>query len=62
MFGSDETSHKQGRSSADGGNGNVRDRSHAAAGRHSTIETPGLQAVRDLASGTPGYEGDHRGE
>lgn len=56
-------SAEQGRGSAQGGNGNVRDTRHSAAGRHSAIETPNLQAVRDLAGGAPSdYVGKHRSE
>lgn len=51
----------QGKTSAEGGNGNVRDTSHSAAGRHSAIETANLAAVRDLAtSGDRNYVGRHR--
>lgn len=61
IFGSKDGGREQGRGSAQGGNGHVRDTSHTAAGRHSAIETPNLQAVRDLAGGAPsGYEGRHR--
>lgn len=62
MFGTRDRDSEQGRSSSDGGNGNVRDRSHTAAGRHSAVETPNLQAVRNLVSGNSAHEGDHRGE
>jgi hypothetical protein len=49
----------QGRSSAEGGNGNVRDRS--AEHKHEAITTPNVKAVRDLGGGAPrGYKGAHR--
>jgi hypothetical protein len=61
IFDSGNSGREQGRGSAEGGNGHVRDTSHTAAGRHSAIETANLQAVRDLAGGAPsGYEGKHR--
>jgi hypothetical protein len=61
FFSGRDSGSDQGRSSAQGGNGNVRDTRHTAAGRHSAIETPHLQAVRDLGGGAPrGYRGQHR--
>lgn len=61
MFGSSSanTDEQQGRTSAQGGNGHVRN-TRAEHG-HEAVVTPHLQAVRALASGTPGYEGSHRG-
>lgn len=59
MFGkSGITERQQGRTSAEGGNGNVRN-TRAEHG-HEAIMTPNMSAVRDLAGGTPGYEGTHR--
>ena len=62
MFGSSSanTDEQQGRTSAQGGNGHVRDT--RAEHNHVAKTTPNLDAVRTLASGTPGYEGRHRGE
>ncbi len=49
----------QGRSSAEGGNGHVRDR--RAEHRHEAIETPAVKAVRALGGGAPrGYRAKHR--
>lgn len=62
MFGISSTTRDSdaGRSSAEGGNGNVR-RTFGAAHRHEAITTPNLAAVRDLHSGAPhGYVGKRR--
>jgi hypothetical protein len=60
FFSSRSEGTEQGRSSAQGGNGNVRDTRHTAAGKHSAISTPALQAVRDLHTGRADYTGKHR--
>lgn len=54
------TGRTQGRSSAEGGNGNVKD-TRAEHG-HSAVGTPNLDAVRDLQHGSRDYIGRHRGE
>jgi hypothetical protein len=61
MFGgSKRQAESAGRTSAEGGNGNVRN----SRGEHSheAISTPNLAAVRNLAGGTSGYVGRHRAE
>lgn len=50
---------ESGRSSAQGGNGNVRD--SRAENKHTAIVTPHMDAVRNLKTGT-GYQGRHRAE
>ena len=58
-FFSRDSDSGQGRSSADGGNGNVRDKDGKS--KHAAVTTPNLQAVRDLGGGAPrGYRGAHR--
>jgi len=47
-----------GRTSAEGGNGNVVN--PTATHRHEAIRTPNLDAVRNLAHGDPDYVGKHR--
>lgn len=47
-----------GRTSAEGGNGNVRN--PRGDNGHDAISTPNLDAVRSLHSGTRGYAGKHR--
>lgn len=60
FFNSDSRDSDTGRTSAEGGNGNVRSRAHTADGKHEAIRTPNLDAVRSLHSGTRGYAGRHR--
>lgn len=43
-------------------NGNVRDESATAEGRHAAIETPNMRAIRDLQAGRHTHEGTHRAE
>ncbi len=52
--------NEQGRSSAEGGNGNVRD-TRAEHG-HVARVTPNLDAVRSLHTGDANYVGKHRAE
>jgi hypothetical protein len=61
VFGSKSGSGDQGRGSAEGGNGNVRDRSNPDGARHAAIMTPHRAAVNDLRSGSS-TAGAHRGE
>jgi hypothetical protein len=49
-----------GRSSAEGGNGNVRNT--RGGDEHEAVSTPNLAAVRNLAHGDPGYDGKHRAQ
>jgi hypothetical protein len=59
MFGS-STDQQQARTSAQGGNGHVRNT--RGEHQHEALTTPNLQSVRNLASGTPDYPGRHRAE
>jgi hypothetical protein len=58
LFGNKDNGGDQGRTSAEGGNGNVRDT--RAEHNHVATVTPHVQAVRDLHTGSAGYEGKHR--
>jgi hypothetical protein len=49
-----------GRSSAEGGNGNVKN--SRGEHNHEALATPNLSAVRDLQHGDRGYVGRHRAE
>lgn len=59
MFGSKSGSGDQGRSSAEGGNGNVRDKSNPDGAQHAAIMTPHRDAVNDLRTGSD-RPGRHR--
>jgi hypothetical protein len=58
FFNSNSGGSDTGRTSAEGGNGNVVN--PTATHRHEAIRTPNLDAVRNLAHGDPGYVGKHR--
>lgn len=58
LFSGKSDSSSQGRST----NGNVRDESPTAEGRHAAIETPNMQAIRNLQAGRHMHEGTHRAE
>lgn len=59
LFGSDKSGDSgQGRSSAEGGNGNVKN--PRGTHNHEALATVNLQAVRNLHHGDASYEGKHR--
>jgi hypothetical protein len=60
LIGGKSNTSDTGRTSAEGGNGNVKDT--RGEHNHQAIATANLAAVRDLQHGSSNYQGRHRAE